>query len=338
MTQTLSNRDQSSNATTSKRQLHEQLRRKLAALAAVGAIGLASLASAAAGAGFGSGAAHAETGPAPGFRSISAQQTIAAGQAETITAVTVFPADTMTNLPRVQWGDGTEQVPTVTAGKVGDSAVSRLSATHTYQQAGNVTIILTYFPNTGGAPLNANVQITVTQATNNPPTTPAPSTVPGGFRQIVADQKLLVGQAGKLSAITVFPADTMGNRFPRVQWGDGTEMVPSVTPRKVGDSPASQISATHTYQKAGNYTIVLSYFPNTGGASLSANIQVTVTNPTGTPTTTPTAKPMTTPTPQPTTPQPVSNPTGQMPFDGPLLGLLQRLLASLNDLLHVQGQ
>lgn len=293
MEKTISIRTLANSSAAAQRSTREQLRRKLAALAAVGVVGLASLA----GAGFGSGAAHAESVQADGFRSISLNQTVAAGQAETVTAITNIPADTMNNLPRVQWGDGSEMVPSVKLVKSGDALVTQLSATHTYQQPGTPTIIVSYFPTLGGSAINANLPITVTAATNNQPAAPATIAVPTGFRQVTADQNLRVGQAGQLSALTVFLSDP--NRFARVQWGDGTEMVPTVTSRKAGDALVSQISAVHAYQKAGSYTIVLSYFPNTGGAPFSANIQVNVSIP---------------PQPRQTQPAPEQHPTG--PFAG----------------------
>ncbi len=172
------------------------------------------------------------------------------------------------NSATITWGDGT-------AGSAGTSDGSTgITGTHTYGEEGSYS---------------GSVSFTYTPLRTCPTGTQTVS-----FQATVQDAPLtatgrnIAGTAGQsLTAIVAHlsdanPSPTANDFSAQITWGDGSTSSGSVTAAAGG---GFDVTGTHTYNTAGNYTVNTS-ITDLGGSSATAAATVTITNTTTTTTTT----------------------------------------------------
>jgi hypothetical protein len=158
----------------------------------------------------------------------------------------------------INWGDGSADVGTVS----GQNGTFTVSASHTYEQMGPLSVGLTVIDGSSGGSASASATTTVSAA---------PWTLTGGFRQGV-----IAGQSASPMLATLQdsdPAIVAGNFSVQINPGDGSASVTgTVTPLGNG---VWAVAMPYTYGQTGTYTDTITV-TGPGGVQASATSSVAV--------------------------------------------------------------
>ena len=172
----------------------------------------------------------------------------------------------------IDWGDGTSSVGTIAA--LGGSKFS-VSGNHTYKEDGDYTISVPIVDTSGSRllndPSNSRVTATATATIVDAPINANGTTVTGtaGTPLVPVGQPAPVvatfNDSNSIAPLSDFTAT--------IDWGDGTPSQPDITTGTVsqpgGLGSTFNVSGSHTYTKAGTYSIVVS-ISDIGGSSTRA--------------------------------------------------------------------
>ncbi len=154
-----------------------------------------------------------------------------------------------THTATVDWGDGTIDSVTVSQADGG------LTASHTYVDDGSFMPVITMIDDSQGVG-TSSFAVTVTNAT--------PVVVAGD--DLTAEE----GTEVSLSSASFSDVGALDTHIATVDWGDGV-----VGPASIDES-TGVISAAHTYQSAGTYSVVVSVQDDDGGVG-SATVSAVIT-------------------------------------------------------------
>ena len=153
----------------------------------------------------------------------------------------------------INWGDGQVSSGTVTANATGGFNVS---GTHTYIAAGNYSIGVA-IQDVGGASTSGTSSAAVADAPLSGSGTAVTAVEGSAFNGVVA------------SFTDADPNAVAGNYSATINWGDGASSAGAVSANATG---GFNVSGTHTYTAAGNYSIGVA-IQDVGGASTSVQQQ-----------------------------------------------------------------
>ena len=158
----------------------------------------------------------------------------------------------------INWGDGHVSSGTVTANATGGFNVS---GTHTYTEAGNYSIGVA-IQDVGGASTSGTGSAAVSDAPLSGSGTAVTAVEGSPFNGVVA------------SFTDADPNAVAGNYSATINWGDGHVSSGTVTANPAG---GFNVSGTHTYTAAGNYSIGVA-IQDAGGASTSGTSSAAVSD------------------------------------------------------------